>query len=507
MSEEIKDIETSVESKNATSSYRSIFKATSIFGGVEFFKILIGIIRSKLVAVLLGPSGMGIMNLFHSGTDMVKAATSFGLSQSAVRDVSEANATGDTKRIGRTMTIVRKLVWFTGLLGVVVVILFSPILSKSSFGNYNYILSFILLSVVLLFDQISDGQKVILRGTRKLRYLARASVIGLTAGLFITVPIYYFWNVKGIVPATIINSFIVLLISWFYSNKVKYEKVTVRIKEAFKDGKVMIKMGIALSLSTILTAVTAYIFRSFLSATSGTAMVGYYSIGVTITTTYVGMIFSAMNADFYPRLVASVNNRRESNTIVSQQGEVGSLILGPAIVACLIFMPFIIMLLYSKEFIMTSSYVTFAIIGMMFKLIGWLSSIVFVAHGDAKVFAINETCSNAYFLLFNMLGFKLGGLVGVGISFIVAYAIYFIHIYTIAKRKYGLAFNKSFVTTFLMQLLFVFLGLVIVLLLNGWIRYLIGSVFLVFVSLYSLSELNKRIGLLGFIKNRFSNEK
>ena len=52
-------------------SYRQIFKATSLFGGVQVFNIIIGIIRSKIVAVLLGASGMGVLGLFTTTIAMV----------------------------------------------------------------------------------------------------------------------------------------------------------------------------------------------------------------------------------------------------------------------------------------------------------------------------------------------------------------------------------------------------------------------------------------------------
>ena len=134
------------------SSYRSIFKATSLFGGVQVYQILIQIIKSKFVAVLLGPAGVGIMGLYQSGLQLIQQISSMGLASSAVRDVSEANGTNDIHRIAKTITVVRKLVWFTGLLGLVLVALFSPLLSKASFGNYDYTIPFIILSVTLLID-------------------------------------------------------------------------------------------------------------------------------------------------------------------------------------------------------------------------------------------------------------------------------------------------------------------------------------------------------------------
>lgn len=85
------------------SSYRSIFKATSLFGGVQVYQILIQIIKSKFVAVLLGPAGVGIMGLYQSGLQLIQQISSMGLAASAVRDVSEANGTNDIQKIAKTI--------------------------------------------------------------------------------------------------------------------------------------------------------------------------------------------------------------------------------------------------------------------------------------------------------------------------------------------------------------------------------------------------------------------
>ena len=48
---------------NNDQSYRQILKATSLFGGVQVFSIIISVIRSKAIAVWLGPLGVGIIGL------------------------------------------------------------------------------------------------------------------------------------------------------------------------------------------------------------------------------------------------------------------------------------------------------------------------------------------------------------------------------------------------------------------------------------------------------------
>ena len=44
-------------------SYRHILKYTGIFGGVQGFQLVMGLLRTKLMAILLAPSGMGLVSL------------------------------------------------------------------------------------------------------------------------------------------------------------------------------------------------------------------------------------------------------------------------------------------------------------------------------------------------------------------------------------------------------------------------------------------------------------
>src|SRR4051794_12211349 len=119
-------------------SYRQIIKATSIFGGVQVFTIILSIIRSKFIAVLLGPAGMGIAGLLTTTTGLINSLTNFGLGTSAVRDVAFANSTGNESRIAIVIIVLKRLVWATGILGTLVILVFSPWLSQFTFGNRDY---------------------------------------------------------------------------------------------------------------------------------------------------------------------------------------------------------------------------------------------------------------------------------------------------------------------------------------------------------------------------------
>ena len=484
------------------SSYRSIFKATSLFGSVQFFQILIQIVKSKFIAVLLGPAGVGIIGLYQSGMQLVQNITNMGLASSAVRDVSEAFGLKDYSRINQVITTIRRLVWGTGILGMIALAVVSPILSKISFGNYDYTIPFIVLSVTLLLDQICAGQKVILQGLRRLTELAKCSVIGSAFGLLVSVPFYYLLGVNGIVPTLILNSVCALVVSWLYSRRIPVQRVEQAPKETLKQGRMMLVMGISMSLSGIFSTVASYIIRAYIQYVNGVEEVGLFQAGFIIMTTYVGLVFNAISTDYYPRLAAVNKDNLKCQEIINQQGEMATLILAPMLSVCLVFMPVILKILYSDDFLKANDYICWASIGMYLRLAAWVISFSFVAKAESKLFMINEALACCYYVVFSIVGYYLGGLRGIGIAFAFQYLVYLIQVYLIARKRYKFRFSDNFIQTYFSLLIALLLCLSIVLYFNGWQKYTFGVLIIIFCSSYCLFLLNKKIDLMGAIRSR-----
>lgn len=502
MSEEVKDIQTEHTASNQTSSYRSIFKATSLFGGVQVYTILIQIAKSKVIAVLLGPLGVGIQGLFQSAIDLVQKATSLGISQSAVRDVAEANGSGDNEKISRTVTVLRKIVWFTGLLGVVALLVFSPVFSKTSFGDNEYILSFVCLSVILLLDQLIAGQKVVLQGLRRLKDLAKVTAIGATVSLIVSIPLYYIWNVSGIVPAMILTAIVSLLVSWFYSRKVQIKKTFVTAKDVIKEGKTMMVMGISMSLSGVLTMGVGYAIRSLIREWGGIDEVGLFQAGFVIINSYVGLVFNAIATDYYPRLAAVNKDDAKCRDVVSKQGEISVFLLAPLLSLCILLMPTVIKILYSDQFLPADGFIKWTCLGMMFRLASWLVSYMFVAKAESKLYIINELIANINYFWLSIVGYRLGGLTGMGVAFAVEYFLYFWQVYLISSHRYGFRFTTDFLASFISQLTLVASCLVAVLCLPGFWKYIVGTCFAVLSIGLALKGINDRVVLKSFIQSK-----
>ena len=485
------------------SSYRQIMKATSLFGGVQVFNILMGIIRSKFIAVLLGPAGMGIAGLLISTTGLIASVTNFGLSTSAIKNVAEANGNGNSHRIGLVVSVIRRLVWITGLLGTLVTFILAPLLSKLTFGNPDYTVAFRWISITLLLGQVASGQMVVIQGMRRLQFLAKANIIGSLLGLLVSLPIYYSLGVKGIVPALLGTSVLSVLLTYYYNSRIKIEKVKVSVDILKSEGTGMLKMGFLLSMSGMISLVTGYILSIFISRYGGVAEVGLYNAGFAIINTYVGMIFAAMVTDYFPRLSAVASDNKKSAVLINQQAEIGILIIAPVLNIFMVFINVVITLLYSSNFLPIAGMIQFVALGIFLKTVSWAMGYMMLAKGDSRIFFFSELLANIYILGINMICYKLYGLDGLGISFFVCYVLGIIQGYIILHWKYQFKFNAAFYRIFIIQFLLTLLCFLLVKCVTGNLRFVLTLPLIVTTTIFSLYEFNKKLDIIEFIRSKY----
>ncbi|MCK9217791.1 MAG: oligosaccharide flippase family protein [Firmicutes bacterium] len=460
-----------------------------------------GIISNKFIAVLLGTTGMGIAGLITSTTSFIASLTGFGLHTSAVRDVSQAYTSGDQNKINNTVSVLRKLIIITGLLGTVVTFIFSNTLSIWAFGNSEYSIGFKIVSIILFIDQLCIGQTVLLQGTFHYKYMAKASLFGSIAGLLLTIPLYYIWRINAIIPAIIIVSLINLSLTTFYAKKLSFQKVKMNFKEFFAQSKIMLAMGLAIAAASVITLGQNYILKIFVSNYGDISDVGLYTAAITISTAYIGVIFSAMGSDYAPRLAAVAKNNQEMIQIINKQSVLLITIICPLIITFVVFAKQIILLLYSAAFLDIAGMVEWMMIGMIFRAISWAMSFSFVARGDSKQFFWNELLANIYSLIFMVIGYFLYGFIGMGIAFAFNYLCYTIQMYIFTYKRFHFTFNLDFFKIVLPQIIIcIFFFIIIQFIGYSTLRYLIGSIFILLMLAFSVYYLNSIIN----IKNIFN---
>lgn len=483
--------------------YKRAAKTTILFSGVKVVTIIVGIIKNKIAAVLLGPAGVGIISIYDTYMQFVQTGAGLGLSQSAVRDVSEACEQKNIESFSRIISLTNRLVIITALLGVVVTIIMSPFFSQWGFGNGNYTISFILLSFCAGMQIYVENRLAILKGMRQMQSLANSTIIGSVVALLVSAPLYYFFRENGIVPVLLLSAFASLLVTNYYVSKIKYDRVKLGIREIRKEGSPMLKMGVALMMINFLSGIASTIVISFLRGRGGLDVVAFYGTGQAIISSYFGIVLTAMTTDYYPRICGVYKKNARLQDEVNAQSKLGLIMVFPLALIFIAFASIFIPLLYSDKFLEVTQYTDWALIGTLISVPSNCIAMILLAKQDAKVFTVISLSINLLNVFLFIGGYCLWGLKGLGITNAVNILLQWIVYSLVIGKRYDVFFSKSTNIMLLVMISVVLLSIFTKQINSVFIRYSIQLLLILYSCVYALYWGRKMdIDIIKAIKNR-----
>ena len=183
--------------RSESEGYGQILKSSALIAASTALNIGIGVVRTKAMALLLGPAGYGLLGLYGSIADVATSVAGVGITSSGVRQIAEAPHSERADRIARTTTVLRLTSIVLGLLGAVTLAIFAARASRVTFGEERYASGITLLSLAVFFRGVDGGQSALLQGTRRIAVLSKINVYSALLGAAIGIPVVYLWRDKG----------------------------------------------------------------------------------------------------------------------------------------------------------------------------------------------------------------------------------------------------------------------------------------------------------------------
>jgi len=438
-------------------TYGQILKSSAVIGGSSLLNIAIGIVRTKVMAMLLGPSGVGLMALYGSISDLTISVAGMGINSSGVRQIAEAVGSSDTDRIARTAVVLRRISILLGLLGAAVLVIFAGPVSTLTFGNDQHAAAVALLSIAVFFSLVSAGQGALLQGMRCISDMAKMGVWGTLFGAIISITVVYFFREDGLVLSLVLLAAMSLIASWWYSRKIQLQTPSISTSQVRQEAGAMLKLGFAFMASGLLMTGAAYVVRLIVVRKVGFDAAGLYQAAWALGGLYIGFILQAMGADFYPRLTAIARDNSECNRVVNEQAHVSLLLAGPGVIGTLTFAPLVIALFYTSKFEGAVEILRWLCLGMTLRVISWPMGFIIVAKGVQNLIIFSELAWTVVYLGLAWLSVSAFGLKGAGIAFFGSYVFHVLMIYVIVRRLSGFRWTDAN-----LQTSFLFLALITV---------------------------------------------
>lgn len=493
------------------SSYRRILKSTTVFGGAQVAAMLINIVRGKLVAMILGPAGMGLSSLLTNAANCIQQFASLGIPMAGVREVSQADAENRAALL-RVARVVRTMMFACALLGLAATVASSPLTAWLTVGEPGYQVHFMLLGLVVFFSLLGNGENTLLQGTRQYKGLATSTVVMPLCGLLLGVPLYMAWGTDGIVPAMVLQAATYYAAVRFLADRkgLRTNRLPrVSLRRTWQAGREIILLGMVMMASTLLGTLSTYALSAFISHAGSMDDVGFYQAANSITLQCSGLVFAAMATDYYPRLAAIVGrDTATAHRLVNEQLEIVLLVIVPVAMLIILFVPLLIALLLTPEFQVIRRMMRFMGFAVILRAVCFPMDYLSFSKGDKKFFFwVEGVFSNAKTLLVFILFYHYQGLEGLGHAALCSSSIDVLASILLNRLRYGFRLAGATLSLWLRLQLVAAACLAASFIAHPPTAYALMGLTTLAACLYSYREVDRRIGIKALITARLNRNK
>lgn len=479
-------------------------KTTGVVGAVQVIQLAFGLVRNKLIALFLGPTGLGIWSLYLSLTEMMQSASSLGLEKSGVKQVSQNQH--DEYKKNLTIKVVQISISFFSLICSIGLAIFAEQFSQSLFGSADYKIGIWVCSGAIFLNSITNAYRSILNGLSEIRKLAISQLIGIVTGNVIVFMLIPFFDLSILPIYFLIIAICAFTPTFFAVKKLDIQVKKIPFKEAFKTLSILMKIGFAFWVSAMFMTFVTYITNIFLKESLSIEAVGVYQASWTISNLYVGIILSSMGVAFFPRICQVINNPAESTKAINDQIEFSLLICLPFVLGIFIFAPILLTLLYSSEFAKGEWIIRWQMLGVVIRLFGFPFGYALMAKGKASQYVFAQFLFSSLNYLFIFLLVTNHGFSALGINYFFAYLIYGITVGLFCFFTIGYKLSP-----YLFKIIFLYFILLVasatsIHYLDGYGFYSFAIILLLLSTFISYRELQRNlcIDIISFVKNKLS---
>lgn len=422
-------------------SYLHGLRSTSLLGGAQIFNVVVSVLKNKFVTIFLGSLGIGIISVFQSILDLIRASTSIGFETTGVREVA-LSCTNSTQ-INNTTSLICIWSWILAILGSVLCFLFQAEICFWAFKSYSHQSDIAWLSIAVFFTTLASGEFVILQGLGQINLIIKSGLLSSTLILLILIPVYYFYKLQGIVPIFILGSIITYLSNVLFRKQLDVRIHRMSLYLIITKGKFIFKIGCFVVLASIQTQITLLLVKSLIIKWDSLESLGLVEATWTITNVYLTLILKSISADFYPRISKLTENKIKLNQEINNQIHMMVLISLPIIILLLLFSKPLLAYLYSDSFVVMHSLLNWRALGVFFKITAWILSFVLLARGYGFLYFVTDLFYSIVYLFFVYLLFPHFKLQSIGIAYTLAYFLSLMLLSFILIKKDFFCWNKA----------------------------------------------------------------
>ena len=409
-----------------------IVKVFSFTAMSTVVKMLTGLISVKVVASIIGPSGVALVGQLNNFATIAMSLASGGINNGITKYVAEYKE--DKERIKDCLSTALQITAVCSLLVGTFLILFNSYLSKVILlsPDYNYV--FIIFGFTLLLYALNLMLISILNGFKEFKRYVRINIANSVIGLIFTLSFVSVLRLPGALISAVTYQSIMFFITLWMMRKLPWftwgnfkRKINGTLSRKYMHYTLM-------ALTTAATVpVSQMLLRGYVISEISPVEAGWWEGMNRISHMYLMVITSSFSVYYLPRLSELKDSVEIKREIVKAYKVIVPMLL-VAFTLVYLLRTVMIRILFTPEFLPMENLFFWQLTGDFFKICSWLLSFLLVAKSMTKAFVSTEVLFSLNFVILGFLFMRMNGVVGINQAYLVNYVVYLICMVFIFRR-------------------------------------------------------------------------
>lgn len=407
-----------------------MIKTSLLTGGYTLLKFLASFISNKVIAIYIGPSGVAILGNIQNYITLIYLFCGDMFKSAIIKYIAEDKT--------ENIKIIKSAIISSAILNGItftLVFIFSKNISVLLTGSENYSQHFIIASLLTPFTILSIIIISYLNGIRNIKKFIILNIVSSLIALIFTVVLTIKNGLSGAILAILTNQFLIFIYILAFNREYIYVIVNSIKKNVTKQNYITLFQFSSITLIAIsCSALSLFLIRALAIEYSSIREAGEWQAAWTISQLILTLLTISLNTYFLPK-ISSIKNRVDLNKEINT----GIIIFIPFVIfSCIllyIFKEYIVIILYSKDFVSTDSFFLFLLVGVIFKSISWFYGITFVAKAKIKITILTEFIFALFWYLTSWLFIFKYNLIGLTYSYATTSFIHMVIMFFLYKQE------------------------------------------------------------------------
>ncbi len=421
---------------------KALFTATLWSALSSVCTIAVGLVRIKILAMLLGPYGIGVLTQLNSYFRLLNTIPN-GLTIGIVKCTAQYNAE-DHRALGRLFSTVRMTLLVLAVFVTVLSIVFSHKLAEYLLQDESLYLYVIIGSLGLLFTFLASGQRSFIQGMKEIPRLAKMKIIASVLGIILVIPLVYFWKLNGAIlhlSLFALITYVVALVIWKGIRRRRLTELQIGGFDRSVIGQVA-KYGLVTVVTLAAMSMTYLIVRIYIGNRLGLEQVGVFHAAFGISARYLPIILGSVSIYLLPHL-SGIKDHAIISREMNDSLRLFLILLTPMIVVLLGLREVVILVLFTPEFLPAAELLRYQLAGDFFKGIGYAFGAPLIPMGRLKAFLAFDLSWDILFLALSLTLIPVIGLKGVPVAYATARGVFVAIAYIYQRKTMGFRLTRA----------------------------------------------------------------